>query len=884
MIKEFKSDLFAVQANSGDVDLYNRVLRKIANWNVSESSEDRKVVAELFYSTLAAIQSTENDGMIETFYGDTIDAFKNISLIAKTGKDSACLVLIDFLNDLYQRRDKLSTKIKITQDELLVLLSDLGPVKYIFKITDSEGYRFFPVNKVLGNIILDPSFINTKIEPYHVNIIQLAVEMYKVTSAGIDDQFEKLINECNLKFITYLDGTSSRIDTIDMCNFRNNQVMVFYDINAQKVLVRHEDKAYFQGIIDDSKIQSEYNSLGKEIGYFVELLVNGTAIDYSEAIKNSPKEFLRLLYEKKCKNVLIEKMILRTADGNLEPLNPFCVNDRWIVKGKNEGREGKICLPNEIIDSVEEGRLQLFSDCENHSVLDQVSVGLCMSLLENRNILIDDMFKGMENNDWIQNIVINNWISNAGDIIDAIEFALMKYANDLDYCSKDDTIRKLEFEKGHIRDCLPYAFELREIYRLLDMPLAPSIFLGTITEEDEDLFYVDFSPMANKSVAKNNCKDITFISSTDVTLLDETRFKEFYIDGTDRYFILKDGQWYSSLDFQNVYKLIVDVELKNARMLDYSINTVLHENAYNKIKYAMSLHIRALSDISVKKIEIESLFKIRLANNLLLNRITVAKWNSYFNLINKQQILSFVGIEHDKYFSKKEDGTIVVPKDRIQEDAVLRSVYESYIRANATRDLAWWFSENYLTKENDVYFLNGTQVDKVRFLFDNTEHGTATIRTIAANLGKIDEWVEFEKVRTGQPETSLRDCIRKQIDKCKQFRCDESRISLAEIMAKNHIMIESCSFYGTREGDDLIKSFLLSCGIEEKDIFVYHAKDIVKKAEIVKEDCEKLGVTYNDKTYIVIREYNMPKKYLLPKGVVGKANNVVTLLVKKDEI
>lgn len=65
---------------------------------------------------------------------------------------------------------------------------------------------------------------------------------------------------------------------------------------------------------------------------------------------------------------------------------------------------------------------------------------------------------------------------------------------------------------------------------------------------------------------------------------------------------------------------------------------------------------------------------------------------------------------------------------------------------------------------------------------------------------------------------------------------------------------------------------------------VYHAKEIINKAELVKEECEKLGLNYNDKIYIAIREFNMPKKYLLPIGAVGKANRIVTLLVKKDEV
>ena len=103
MTMDFKSDLLAVQANSGDVNLCSLLLKKIANWNVSEASEDKRTVADLFYATLKAIQATENDRIIEKFYDDTISAFENISLIAKNGKENSSLILIDFLNELYQK-------------------------------------------------------------------------------------------------------------------------------------------------------------------------------------------------------------------------------------------------------------------------------------------------------------------------------------------------------------------------------------------------------------------------------------------------------------------------------------------------------------------------------------------------------------------------------------------------------------------------------------------------------------------------------------------------------------------------------------------------------------------------------------------------------------
>ncbi len=879
---DFKSDLLAVQANVGDLELCAELLKKIANWGVTESSDDKETVADLFYATLKAIQLTENECTIERLYRDTFAAFDNINLIAKDGKNSSSLVLIDFLNELYQRRDSLTSKIEIPNEELRVLLSDLEPIKYIFKICDDDGKRYFPVNKLLENIILDQSFINTKIEPYHVNLIQLAVEMYKATSEEPTEQFDELINTCHLGFIKYLDGACIRVDTMDMCNFRNNHVMVFYDIKNKKVLIRHEDEKYFLGSTIECKVEAEYNVHHVPIGHYVELSVDGTAIDYSDAIKESPKEFLRLLYEKKCKNVLIEKMIVRTNEGTFEPLNPFCTKDKWIIKGQINGREGKVCLPNRFMDCIEEGRLQLFSECKNHSVIDQISLGLCMILLENKQILIGDLFDNFNDNDWLQNIIIKNWALKSDNIIDAIEFALAKYIRDLDYCTKDENIKKIEFEKGRIIDSLPFYFNLKWVYDALDLPEEPSIFLGTIIEEDENIFCIDFSPIANKTLAKINSMDITQIYSTDVIMPEGTNYEGFFGDGKNRYFVHKDGKWCSSEELQNLYKLISVIELSNDRMLKYELSTLIHDSAFETIKSAMMLHQKELTDISIKKINIDSLIIIRLVNNLMLNRIDTSKWEYYYNLFAKQQKLSFTGIEHEKYFSQQENGVLVVPKDRAQEDAVLRKVYENYIRVNAERDLDWWFSVDELSEVNNEFYINGSRINKIRFLFDNTEHGTATIRAIAAKLGKVDEWIQFEQNRTGQSQEHLQQLIEKQSVN-QQYKFKDTLVSLSEIVTNNNPDVEACSYYGTGEGDELIKKFLMICGIDESKLFVYHSKEIRKKAELVKEECEKLGLKYNDGIYLVIREFNMPKFSLLPKGAVGKANRIVTLLVKKDE-
>lgn len=421
MLTELRSSIEAIQSKVNDIELCRDALDKIANLNVTEMSNDRVLVADLFYAALEAIQEIKGDYL----ENEVFDAFKNVSQIAKPGEESASLILVNFLNDLYQHRKGISSEIKISVDETIVLLKDLEPIKFIFLLCDEEGERYFPASRLLSNIVLDSAFISSKIELYHINLLQLAVEMYKITGGGNpQEQFEKLIDNCKLQFINYLDGTSIRVDTIDMANYRHNHVMVFYNEKERKVLIRHENENYFSCLPDGIQVNQEINAQQTVIGHWVELTIDGVTIDYSDAIKENPKELLELLYSKGCKNVLIEKMIIKTVDGKYIPLNPFCVNDKWVIKGQINKLNGKVCAREQIIECIDEGRLQMLSMSAQCEGINQVSFGLCLHLLEKECVDIEKMVSTEDGLQCRQNTIIRNWVKLTADNFDAIEYAL----------------------------------------------------------------------------------------------------------------------------------------------------------------------------------------------------------------------------------------------------------------------------------------------------------------------------------------------------------------------------------------------------------------------------------------------------------------------------
>lgn len=881
MLIELKSYLEAIQSKVNDIELCKEILEKLARFNVIEMSKNRVLIADLFYSVLKSIQESEGDNL----ENEVIQAFKNISQIAQSGEESSSLILINFLNNLYQHRNGLFSKIDISKDETAILLKDLEPIKFILMICDEGGKRYFPINRLLSNIILDSNFITSRIEIYHINLLQLAVEMYSIIEDGNpQEQFEYLINECNLHFICYLDGTSTRVDTIDMANYRYNNVMVFYNEKDKKVLIRHEDERYFSDLPNEVHINHEINAQGVIIGHSVELPVDGVAIDYSDAIKESPIELLKLFYIRGCKNVLVEKMIVRTEDGKYEPLNPYCVKDKWIVKGRINKSDGKVCQTEQIIDCIDEGRLQMLSSCAKCCGINQISFGLCLYLLEKECVDIEKMFSTNNELECRQNSIIRNWVTLTKNPVDSIEYILRKWIDDLDYC-KESLLEKFTFDKRRIRDILPISLSLKWVYELLNMPDEASVFIGTISYEGEDVYYIDFSPRVNKSLAKKIHDEISGIYSSDIILSENTDAEEIFQEHMTGFFVLKEGKWYFDISLQNILKIIVDIELLNDSLLQKEILSAVSEEMCHIMFDIMNLQLEELLDVDVAKIDKDSLFRYRLLHNVLYNNINENTIDDYINIFYKHQILCFKDIDKDELFAKDNDNTLVVPKDNITVDATLRKVYTKYLRKHSERDNLWWYIPHKLSYNNNVYYKNKNKISVIRFLFDNIEHGTATIRTLAVNLGKELEWTEFEAIRTKQDKNILKKRIERQQHTVPTYTIETGSINPKDVYVSNSPQIEIHSYFGTDEGDNLIKEFLKYCGINEDNYCVSHKHDILYRAYRIEKECEKLGLDYenNKNIYIVIREFNMPKRTLLPKGVVGDANKVITLLVKKKE-
>lgn len=874
---DFKSELLALQAKIINKNLYHDELIKIADLNAIEIDEYKIELAELFYETLKQIQLINAESIIKEFHNDVIRAFYNISLINSSNENHSSVFIINFLNILFRSRDeaKLLTKSCLVEDKLEILLRDLDPIKFIFNMVDENGKRYFPINKLLNEIIGDENFINTSIERYHLNVLKLAVEMYSITNDDPSKEFNYLISNCNLKFIKYLNGTSELIDTKDMSNFKKNNVMLFFDSENDKVLVRHESKNYFinKGEIE---IEEEVNTRGLVIGYFCEYKIFGEVLSYHDAIIKKPVEFLKLVYEKGFKNVLLEKQIIKQKDGSFTPLNRFCKYDNWVIVGNNTEENSKVYLASHFYKSLEGERMYLFSIGSMNTPFNKISLGFCCKLLDYENISIDDLFCNVNSANWLQNNVARNWLNHVKDKKKSILYLLEYLLKSLEYCSKKSNLERLEFKKDCIIEVLPYYVDLDYVYMELGLPRTPSIVKGSIIQND-DVSIIDFSSKVNETIASKKYKDNTSISLNEVNVLDST---DLTLDLVGNICIFQSGDsWCTSLAFQNEFELVKDLEVINEKLLPADINDNISVNDYNKLKEIFKLHKQELLDIPIKDVDLDSLIQYRIAYNMVYNNIHKDNWNLYSNCFKKSFLMKFHDISSDEDFSIKQDNVLYVPKDRSQEDGVLKKIYNNYIRRNCRRDNDWWFAAPELTLNGGNYCINNNQIRTICFLFDNTLNGTATIRTLAVKLNKKDEWLEF----VGSDESNQTVLTKKfndDINKCDKYYCGGNEVSLEEIIRTNKPKLEICIYYGTVLGENTVNNFLQAC-----NIFNFQVK--VKKRVKDKRNCfeeEKKAFNLGDiDFYPVIREYNMPKKTALPKRCVGDTAKVITLLAQKRE-
>lgn len=313
-MKKLEIYLQALQAGQHERKIILKTIEELKSCTPQELSENRLLVAAVYCQLLQYCQSMYEGNVPQEIVEELLQTFENIEQIGveatKKERYDSNLTTVWFLHELKihgKTGDVWRIEDELLQNSIQILIQELDNIYFVFDIKENEQY-FFPIHNMIAKVVERPEFvdINNPLGIYQIHILQLAVRLF-VNSEDKQKILQTLIDQCNLRFIKYLNTSGYIIDTLDLLNYQKNGVMIFYDAMTNKVLVRHKSREYFEGKplweIDGVTIEEEKDYHRNKIGFFVEydLEKSDSLEDHSDILKTEEgrQAFLRLFFDKR---------------------------------------------------------------------------------------------------------------------------------------------------------------------------------------------------------------------------------------------------------------------------------------------------------------------------------------------------------------------------------------------------------------------------------------------------------------------------------------------------------------------------------------------------------------------------------------------------------
>lgn len=886
-MEKIKNFLHALELDTYDEKTVVQTLDCFDELNVPFLSEDKVLVATTFYQLLRYCNNLYNEKITYEIQDRLLTVFENIRRIGVDATDeekkNSSMITLWFLNELESRKGQ--GLIQDIDDDVLEgniskLLEGLGDIQFIFQIKKDDKI-VFPINKIIAKVVKKPEFINSEVplSSYHIKVLQLAVKLFK------DDPNDKqIINDlrknCNLRFLNYLENSCEIIDTKDLLNNQKNGVMIFFDSSMSKVLIRHEREEYFLEKpvwwSHDVKVDSERDYQGKTIGYFIEynLDLGDELVSFTDMLIEieDRQEFLKLMYDKQAKNIFLEKSIIKKQDGSYMPLNPFCFKDDKIVKGKIGKKEGKSFAKDQV-----KGILNEYRNCSIKTsstyVMNRVSLGLSIDLLEKSKSDFDCLqIDNYTDDDLYQNQMLKYWVLGSSNQMESLYYVLKKWCKELEYVKRNEIIKKY---LATAQDFYPLSCNTKWIYDMLScMPdECWYIFSGYSRKKNGEMNLVvelNQNSMGEKYMSNtNNSKTSIIIPASD--LEDNDNFFDYDLENVD-YCVLynKTGQKVKLLN-QDILNFLNELEeIQKENVITYNVIKSISKVDYNCVSEGIKLYKKAYGDVAknnFEKNDFDTQVYYRLLHNMVWSKIEESKVRDYFKIFAHHELLSFENIKDDEYFKRCDDNYLYVPKDGRVNDAVLLSIYENYLKPYDRREINDLFNEN-IRLEDDGYYRKN-RIEKIIFLCDNFEKGSATKRMLCAYLDiKTDDFDEssIEKIRVGTQ---------------KYYLSDKTEVRLKKLIELNNCEVEVHGYYGTKEGCAEIDGFLDKNGI--KYCKTSFQNEIEKHSKQIETQVQNIWGYKPPNCFTVIREFNMTKRSVFHWEMVGDLSKAICLFVKKRE-
>lgn len=836
--------------------LYKSVV-DFSSLNTRELDQTKELTLDVFYLISAHIKDRElaNSKLIDKYK----KSFENIRTLDTNGmQENSKILVFKFLKELHNNiLDQEANKdtFKKMCENIEEIFEELDSIRYVFRIQNEDKTLFFPISYLLFNVLLnDEQFYDNDTLIYKIRI---ALEIFK--TGEFDDEkniLSQMEKKYNIKLISYMMDASYMIvggKEKWKDHLKKNKVICIVR-NQNEVYIRHPSKSYFtENIIRDyniDKIQNEKNYNGCNIAYFVEFKLNDniqlTSIkdillkdDYKLKI-----DLLFLLFNKKYKNIFLENS-LYIDQNKIHLINPFCKNDKYLITLKNQveikSRHFDKCIM-EALDVYYQNNLI-------GNELDFMMVGSLIKLLRINGDLNEDFFNNLDkitNN--FQNSIILKWLDGLpeNERITSLSELLSCFGEDVKYVSTYSI---------EIKDLEWFAFKL-PVNEILKCILSNEK-ICIISDASLDMIYR--AENRNGVVIKN--KNGEEVDENEIVCNGDYNEGECLLSG---------GKYYLDKTLIAAFKIREKISKINQNLNDFSdYIEPKHINGFKQIRDVMDLQKYALLRVGEIKCNPRSIYNIRILNHLFAHEITIDKQEDFIHMIQFHGITNFKeGCEElHRLF---ESNILVVPKERVDTDNTLSSVYEQYLKLFTKRQTPIHSSS--LDIKGDKYYLDGVEIKKIYFLFDTVLSGKQT----KDNL--INYFPEYKNKFKNAENIK---------DRSQKYICEERTVTIKEIMEKNGIDKVTCVFINYADDckwEKKVDNFFKTIGLKYK---IEKCKSINfsdMKTKCIFNFAEKI---YNhkikDNFYPLIREFNMPKRSVFPKDEMNHPEWISSIFVLKKE-
>lgn len=920
-MEKIETYLQALQLGEHNKEVILGTINRLKSCGLQELSTQRLLVAAVYCQLLQYCQVLYDGKVPEEIVIKLLSVFENIEQIGEEAtdeeKEDSSLITVWFLHELKIRRE-LGDVWRMDDNMLFqsvdILLKELDNIYFIFEIKEN-GHVVFPINAMIAKVVEKQEFISpdTPLSSYHIHILQLAVKLFK-NNEDEKKILQELLDKCNLKFINYLHLSGCIIDTPDLLNHQKNGVMIFYNRDTSKVLIRHENEEYFMSEPawrpKNLEFNLEYDYHRNKIGAFVEYTLDKSdcLIDYSDALETEEgrEEFLKLVFERGVYNTLISDSLIQKADKSCLPVNPYCCNDEVIVKGRQKGSDGKCYDKQHFLDALTRYRSSALRISSTY-VMNRVSFGLVILLLQKENVGINCLgLHAFSEDDWYQSQMIKKWVENCKDQMEALKFIVEQWYRENQYCGHRNSSKKSLKEKNiqdhqiEALDFYPVKSDLSWIYQMMGCgtPEDWYVLCGKIIEDcnGNNTLNVDlYADVCGKRFCRNTGKTALLVNKESLEDEDEL-INDEWGDRQEYYFLYDSKYQIGKVYDQLLLKMLSGIErLQENNHFTLQVASKITKMHYREISSLMQLHELAFHETG-KRIfcNFDSQVYYRFIHNMIWNNIDESTVDSYLRIFLHHQKLTFDQIDTDEQFRRRDINTLYVPKDSRQSDSVLSSIYDNYLKAKGCREMKDLY-DPWLELREDGYYHNNNRIKNIVFLCDNFEYGTATKRMLRAYLDieiddiadaeekekekKVIEEVKAREHRYYLKESTMSDMLEKSIG----ISGTLSPVLLKDVVDRNDCTVEVHSYYGTNDGKNAIDSFLQDQGLAF--IPSSYEREILKKASQIAKDVQRVWPQIKcGEFYTVVREFNMTKANVFPKEMLCDPKKAICMFVKKKEI